>query len=202
MLLHPPSDCCEFVEPHGPVLPFFPAPAADAYYGLLTNPVGTYGRASYGTGIAYTLRGDLEFVRKAENLFGSFGGESIRGELAYHYTTSLSLRSGAQSNSWFFCMPTHRVKTALRVYLYGQLCLSKHAHWVDTHDEEGDFVETSLMNEPELTHLASRLAESFCLHEILPDYGAIPDGENEAWVVPTEHVYEHHVVNSRSTSEE
>lgn len=183
---------------YGPVLPISPPPDSLAYHGLLTNPPGKYGRAAYGNAMAYTLRGEPAFARKAENLFGSFGGESLRGEDGYHYATSLVLRPGTASNVWFFCMPMHRVKSSIRVYLYGQLCRSARADWVDLLDDEGDFVETTLINGHQLMHEASCLAESFYLYEIKTDYSAIPDLTTDPYTL--HHV--EHVLHAPSSQHE
>ena len=41
----------------------------DPYYGLLSNPPGTYGRATYGASTVFTLRGSPAFLAKAQNLY-------------------------------------------------------------------------------------------------------------------------------------
>jgi hypothetical protein len=147
-----------------------------AFYGLLTDPVGAYGKAQYGASTAFTLRGDAEFLRKAQNLFDSFGGETENGppddrRLEYR---PISFRRGNDTNCLFFCMPPARYLKALTLYFRGQLVHYKGV-WKVHRDKDGEYLGQDLLNEPQLEGEAESLAQSFYHHEISLDYRAIPE---------------------------
>ena len=174
------------------IQPYSPAPAPESYFGLLTDPVGQYGRAAYGSTTAFTLRGSPLFISRAYNLFASFGGESFRRERGDKGTRTETrepiLRRGEEPNSMFFCMPPHRIRNALRLYFYAQL-YKRRALVQVVIDSDGDFADSICVNEEEIMCEASRLAESFYYYEILPDHRTIGSWTNNSSDQPTlEHV--------------
>jgi hypothetical protein len=158
------------------VQPYFPPPSPESYFGLLTDPVGQYGRAAYGSTTAFTLRGSPLFISRAYNLFASFGGETLKPETGAKDTRTETrepvLRKGDEPNSAFFCMPPYRARNALRIYLYCQL-YKRYAIIQTVLDNDRELVDTICTNEEELNHDAMRLSESFYYYEILPDHRTI-----------------------------
>jgi len=154
-------------------------PQPEAYYGLLTNPSGAYGRAPYGASIAYTLRGNEQFIQLAHTLFDNFGGEVINGPRdgtgkRWLENRPVVLRSTPNPTAWFFCMPEERFRLALRTYLYCQM-YRHHAKIQVVVDEDGDRVDSICLNEAELEREAAVLADTFYHYEVRPDYGALPE---------------------------
>lgn len=155
--------------------PYPDPPTPEQYYGLLLDPPGQYGCMRYGSTIALTLRGTEEFARRASNLFSSFGGEGVRryGSTTHTYTAHVKVREGYDADTWLVCVAPDRIRLSLRLYLYGQLMRTK-APWRDIVDSEGDFVESILDNEEQVTLAlmkeATRLADSFIAYEIVTDY--------------------------------
>jgi len=160
-----------------PVAPLVNPPPPEAYYGLLTDPPGEYGRCIHGSCKAITLRGSPEFIERASNLFSSFGGESqyptLQGEWRRQAREPL-FHAGRHLNTAYFCMPVERAKTAVRLYLFAQLYKAK-AVRQSILDEEGDSVGHICLNETDLEVEAAVLTETFWHHEVGPDYGVIPD---------------------------
>lgn len=154
-------------------------PQGDPYYGLLSNPPGTYGRATHGASLAFTLRGSASFLTKAQNLFDSFAGETENGPLdgsgpRYFERREVTFHQGNDKGSLYFCMPPKRYLKAVFLYLYGQLVHSK-GEWKEHRDAEGSFLGQSLLNEPALELEAEQLTKSFWDHELGLDYRAIPE---------------------------
>lgn len=183
---------------HGPdhsdsPLPYSPPPTPEAYLGLLTDPPGRYGRVPYGACIAVTLRGSPAFLRRAENLFSSFGAESFhptkRGGLRREVREPV-FRVGDDPDTEFFCMPEGRIKVALRLYLYGQLYRRKGQIHVVL-DADGDYVDLVCANDADLMEEAARLAESFWVYEMTPDYAVMADRSHpESYEAREYRVYE------------
>jgi hypothetical protein len=170
----PTSDCpttASFPQPYA----IRPEPAA--YHGLLTDPVGRYGRVPYGACVAVTLRGCPTFLRRAENLFSSYGGDSYHPDGRGGWRREMRepvFHDGDDPGTRFFCLPEGRVKAALRIWLYGQLCRTK-AIRDYIRDAEGDVLETIYLNETALMVEAAQLAESFWAYEMRPDYAVLAD---------------------------
>lgn len=155
----------------------------EAYYGLLTNPPGQYGRAKHGASTAFTLRGDRVFLDKAQNLFESFSGDTENGPLdgsapRWREHRAITFREGNDKGSLFFCLSKDRFRKAISLYLYGQLVHFKGV-WKEERDEEdGSFLGAECTNEGDLEIEADSLTTSFCANEVNPDYRAIPDYAN------------------------
>ena len=149
----------------------------ESFYGLLTNPPGYYGIVPYGGTTAVTLRGCPAFLTAAQNMFSSFGGESQhpdgRGGFRRESREPVFYK-GDEPGTVYFCMPSARVKTAVRLYLYGQLWEAKGIRQ-DVLDADGDYADTVCSNEEALMEEAAQLAESFCAHEMPSDYAALPE---------------------------
>lgn len=175
------------------VRPYEEKPSQDSYYGLLTNPPGVYGKTAYGSSTAITLRGSQLFRDKAYNLFASFGSECLRynqrKDTFRSETREPSRRQGDEPNSEFFCMPPYRVKNALRLYFYGQICAARALVQVILDKRDREVLDTMYINEAEMMEEATRLAESFYWYEILPDYKTTASWVNEdsSPFVPQEH---------------
>ena len=150
--------------------------APEAYYGLLTDPEGTYQQGVYGDTIAFILKGSDEFRRRAINLFSSFDiGITRQSQQSREYTyhTNLSVHPGREPDSCFFCLPTHRARAALTLYFYTQLYKDKGVKKY-IKDNDGDLIDIVLENEDELNREADLLAQSFISHYIPVHYGNLP----------------------------
>lgn len=183
------------------VEPLAVAPDPSAYYGLLTDPVGRYGRAPYGAAMAFTLRGSPLFVEKAHTLFDSFGGEIINGPKdgsrpRWRESRPVVLRSTPNPEVWFFCMPPARVKIALKTYFYCQIYRAK-GIITPILDEDGDRIDSTCSNEGEIDREAAVLAETFYRHEIYIDYAALPEYYGGGRPAP-----EHDLMEAASEDEE
>lgn len=170
-------------------LPSSPKLSASAFYGLLTDPPGSYGKATYGASTAFTLRGGERFLRLASNLFDSFGGETENGPLdgsapRWQERREVSFRQGNDKECLFFCMPPERFKKAVYLYLRGKVMEDK-GQWRILRDAEGNYLGQDLLNEGDVDREAHDLAQSFCEHEIGLDYRAIPEYVSSAGL--TEH---------------
>lgn len=152
-------------------------PPIAAYHGLLTDPAGRYGLIPYGGTHAVTLRGEPAFIRRATNLFCSFGGDSWhpdgKGGMRRE-SREPTVRNGAVPNTAFLCLPLPRIRTVLQTYLYCQIARLKGMRDV-VRDDEGDVVawEESYRNEVEMEHEAEQLAAAFMSFEMEADYGVV-----------------------------
>lgn len=149
--------------------PLYPS---DHYYGLLTNPPGEYGLATYGNTQAVILVGSPEFRERGYNLFASMGGEVKH--LEYVESRLPILRPSDRLNTSWFCLPFARIEGALRLYFYGQLYGAKGVKR-DLVDEEGDFMESVCDNEETLWEEAAQLACDFIVQHMRGQPGAIPE---------------------------
>ncbi len=143
------------------IAPHETPPLLESYFGLLTDPIGRYGRAAYGNTTAFTLRGCSLFRKKSYNLFCTFSGNFGDREPI--------LRNGDLPDSQFFCLPPYRVKTALRRYFYSKL-YSCQAIVEPVFDDDREIIDSQCFNESELMYEAAKLAESFYFYEITPDH--------------------------------
>ncbi len=157
------------------VQPYSEPPESASYFDLLSDPPGQWGKVPYGSTMAVTLRGSELFRNRAFNLFATFGAESIRyasdGLSTRSETREPIRRPGDEPHSEFFCMPAHRMKTALRLYFYGKL-YTERALVRSTLDSEdlNVVIDSVCENEEEIMFEAARLAESFYLYEMPSDH--------------------------------
>jgi len=147
-----------------------PCYAPDAYYGLLTDPVGRYGKASWGASNVITLRGSAQFIAQASNLFSSFAPPA---RLNTPDRNSVTVHKSDHPDCAFFCMSLARARKALETYFYCQLAKAK-AVRVWTYDTDGDVIGVTNANEGALELEAQHLAQSFMEHYLPTDYAAIP----------------------------
>lgn len=147
---------------------------AEAFYGLLTAPVGQYGRACHGGTTMWTLRGSDEFLTKAQNLFDSFGGctENGRPNKRKMQRRPIEFHPG-NGNSIYFCLPERRFLRTVTLYLHCQLMRAKGV-WDIKRDADGMPVDRELLNEVQLGEEARELALSFVEHEVATDYSCAP----------------------------
>ena len=125
------------------------------------------------------MRGNEDFIVKAQNLFENLGGDVENGPLdgsspRWREHRAITFRQGNDKGSVFFCLPVKRFHKAINLYLYGQLVLAKGV-WQEKRDEEGSFLGTECLNEGELEREAETLALSFYENEVGLDYRSIPE---------------------------
>lgn len=180
-------------------IPAIPRPEPSAYYGLLTNPPGRYGLVPFGKTMAVTLRGEPLFIRRASNLFCSFGGESWhsngRGGVRRE-SREPAIYPGEIPDSAFFCMPENRIKTALRLYLYTQMYAAAPKRII--RDADGDIVDIECAETTEnLDHRAEQLAAAFIAYEMEADYAVI-----ECYHQSSAIVAEHRILEQANAGED
>jgi hypothetical protein len=147
-----------------------PRYSPESYYGLLTDPVGRYGKASWGASNVITLRGSDQFITQATNLFSSFAPPA---RLNTPDGNSISVHRSDGPDCAFFCMSLARARKALETYFYCQLAKTKAARvWL--HDTDGNVTGVTNANEGALEIEAQHLARSFITHYLPTDYAAIP----------------------------
>ena len=135
-----------------------PSIIPDPFFGLLNNPPGRWGLIAYGLDKALILQRPKTFLTKALNFLHSYAGGRMNGPTSK--LVPVQIKEQDETGAMMIPMSEGRLKRALTVWFYGQLYPYR-AQTEDVLDEEGDVVDTNLLNEPDIMDEAERLTSSF-----------------------------------------
>lgn len=93
----------------------------DPYYGLLTEPPGSWVLSRYGNTMSVMLKGSREFLRRGFNMLSSFGGGKT--EDRYSHNVTIGCRHLSE-DTWMVPITEARLHRALNLYFYVSMARS------------------------------------------------------------------------------